>query len=62
MSKTILEGLHPFTTAMMQAPMPEKKMPLGGSTDPDKHLRSFVNTMAFYSSSDTVWAIARKSS
>lgn len=53
------EGLLPLTVVVMEAPMPKKKMPpmfkkYDKSTDLDEHLRSFVNTMAFYSSSDLV--------
>lgn len=37
------EGLHPFTAAVMRAPMPENKVlpameQCGGSTDPVKHV------------------------
>ncbi|XP_014521893.1 uncharacterized protein LOC106778447 [Vigna radiata var. radiata] len=50
--------LLPFTTAIMQTPLPEKAPPVlekyDGSTDPDDHLRIFVNTMAFYTDSDPV--------
>ncbi|WVZ15879.1 hypothetical protein V8G54_013445 [Vigna mungo] len=51
-------GLLPFTAAIMQAPMPEKALPIfdkyDGSTDPDDHMRAFVNAMAFYSNSGLV--------
>ncbi|XP_014503045.1 uncharacterized protein LOC106763360 [Vigna radiata var. radiata] len=54
------EGLHPFTTCVMRTGMPENKvLPVmeryGGSTDPIKHLRSFIDAMAVYSSDEMVW-------
>ncbi|XP_014524451.1 uncharacterized protein LOC106780663 [Vigna radiata var. radiata] len=54
------EGLHPFTARVMRTGMPENKvLPImeryGGSTDPIKHLRSFIDAMAVYSSDETVW-------
>lgn len=54
------EGLHPFTPRVMRAVIPENKVlpPLrkyGGSTDPIKHLRSFVDAMAVYSANELVW-------
>lgn len=59
----MVEGLLPFTTAAMEAPIPEKSTSsvfkrYDGSADSDEHLRSFVNTMVFYSSSDPVWCRA----
>lgn len=44
----------------MKAVIPENKMlpsmeMYGGSTDPIKHLRSFVDVMAMYSSDELVW-------
>lgn len=50
----MVEGLLPFTTAAMEAPIPEKSTSsvfkrYDGSADSDEHLRSFVNTMVFYS-------------
>lgn len=52
-------GLHPFTAAVMRAMMPENKVlpameKYGGTSDPVKHLRSFVDVMAVYSSDDMV--------
>lgn len=52
-----VEGLLPFTTTIMDAPMPRKSTSptfekYNGSTDLVDHLRSFVNAMAFYSLSD----------
>ncbi|XP_014506155.1 uncharacterized protein LOC106765899 [Vigna radiata var. radiata] len=54
------EGLHPFTPRVMQAIIPENKVlpsmeRYGGSSDPIKHLRSFVDAMAVYSSDELVW-------
>ncbi|XP_014496173.1 uncharacterized protein LOC106757853 [Vigna radiata var. radiata] len=54
------EGLHPFTVQVMRTIMPENKVlpameRYGGSTDPVKHLRSFIDTMAVYSSDEMVW-------
>lgn len=54
------EGLHPFTPQVMRAIIPESKMlpsmeKYGGSSDPVKHLRSFVDAMAVYSSDELVW-------
>ncbi|XP_017428934.2 uncharacterized protein LOC108337007 [Vigna angularis] len=51
-------SLLPFTSTIMQTPMPEKN-PLvldkyDGSADPDNHLRIFTNAMAFYTDSDLV--------
>ncbi|XP_014503358.1 uncharacterized protein LOC106763706 [Vigna radiata var. radiata] len=51
-------SLHPFTTTIMQAPMPEKSPSVlekyDGSTDPDNHLRIFTSAMVFYTDSDPV--------
>ncbi|XP_014499470.1 uncharacterized protein LOC106760563 [Vigna radiata var. radiata] len=54
------EGLHPFTMSVMRTVMPENKVlptmeRYGGSTDPVKHLRSFIDAMAVYSSDEMVW-------
>ncbi|XP_022637925.1 uncharacterized protein LOC111241862 [Vigna radiata var. radiata] len=54
------EGLHPFTANVMGAVMPENKVfpwveKYGGASDPVKHLRSFVDAMAVYSSDELVW-------
>ncbi|XP_014503340.1 uncharacterized protein LOC106763689 [Vigna radiata var. radiata] len=54
------EGFHPFTPQVMRAIIPGNKMipPLdkyGGSSDPVKHLRSFVDAMAVYSTDELVW-------
>ncbi|XP_014522255.1 uncharacterized protein LOC106778781 [Vigna radiata var. radiata] len=54
------EGLHPFTNNVMGAVMPENKVfpwveKYGGTSDPVKHLRSFVDAMAVYSSDELVW-------
>ncbi|XP_014499530.1 uncharacterized protein LOC106760626 [Vigna radiata var. radiata] len=50
--------LLPFTEAIMQAPMPNRPPPqiekFDGTTDPEHHLRSFLDSMAFYSSADPV--------
>ncbi|XP_014517467.1 uncharacterized protein LOC106774959 [Vigna radiata var. radiata] len=50
--------LLPFTQAVMQAPMPDRPPPqiekFDGTTDPEHHLRNFVDSMAFYSKSDPV--------
>lgn len=59
-NKTVqAKGLLPFTIIIMEALMSNKSTTLvfekyDGSTDPDEHLHSFVNIMAFYSSSDLV--------
>lgn len=60
-----VEGLLPFTAAIMESPMLKNSTPLtfkmyDGTTDPDDHFRSFVNVMAFYLSSDPVmcWAFS----
>ncbi|XP_017409425.2 uncharacterized protein LOC108322001 [Vigna angularis] len=51
-------SLLPFTTTIMQTPMPEKTPPVldkyDGSADPDNHLRTFGNAMAFYTDSDLI--------
>lgn len=63
-NKTVqAKGLLPFTIIIMEALMSNKSTTLvfekyDGSTDPDEHLHSFVNIMAFYSSSDPVWCRA----
>lgn len=48
----------PFTTTIMQTPMLEKIPPTlekyDGLTDPDDHLRIFVNAMAFYTDNDLI--------
>ncbi|XP_014506245.1 uncharacterized protein LOC106765998 [Vigna radiata var. radiata] len=54
------EGLHLFTARVMRMAMPENKVlptmeRYGGSTDPIKHLRSFIDAMAVYSSDEMVW-------
>lgn len=54
------EGLLPFIVNIMEAPMPEKSTSpvfekYDRSTDPYQHIHSFVNIMAFYSSSDLIW-------
>lgn len=54
------EGLHPFTARVMRAIIPENKVlpsmeRYEGLTDPMKHLRSFVDAMAVYSSDELVW-------
>ncbi|XP_014506404.1 uncharacterized protein LOC106766165 [Vigna radiata var. radiata] len=54
------EGLHPFTPRVMGAVIPENKVlptieRYGGASDPVKHLRSFVDAMAVYSSDELVW-------
>ncbi|XP_047181876.1 uncharacterized protein LOC124848277 [Vigna umbellata] len=54
------EGLHPFTATVMRAPMHENKLlPImekyEAITDPEKHLRSFVDVIAIYSLDDSVW-------
>lgn len=55
-----MEGLHPFTVAVIGEPIPENKMlhaieKYDGSTDPDEHLQSFVDTMVLYSLNGLVW-------
>ncbi|XP_017438372.1 uncharacterized protein LOC108344437 [Vigna angularis] len=51
-------SLLPFTSTIMQTPMPERTPPVldkyDGSTDPDNHLRTFSNSMAFYTDSDPI--------
>ncbi|XP_017410223.2 uncharacterized protein LOC108322592 [Vigna angularis] len=51
-------SLLPFTATIMQTPMPEKTPPVldkyDGSADPDNHLRTFGNAMAFYTDSDPI--------
>ncbi|WVY90612.1 hypothetical protein V8G54_036126 [Vigna mungo] len=51
-------NLLPFTATIMQTPMPEKNPPAlekyDGSTDPDNHLRIFINAMTFYTDNDPV--------
>ncbi|WVZ15676.1 hypothetical protein V8G54_013242 [Vigna mungo] len=54
------KGLHPFTDNVMRAAMPENRVfpfveKYGGLADPVKHLRSFVDAMAVYSSDKLVW-------
>ncbi|WVZ24973.1 hypothetical protein V8G54_003517 [Vigna mungo] len=53
-----LTGLLPFTATIMWAPMPEKASPTFDkydiSTDPDYHMRAFVNAMEFYFNNDPV--------
>lgn len=54
------EGVHPFTTVVMKAPMSEKKTPhvfekYDESTNPDEHLQSFANTMAFFMEATFSW-------
>ncbi|XP_014501625.1 uncharacterized protein LOC106762304 [Vigna radiata var. radiata] len=54
------EGLHPFTANVVGAVMPENKVfpwveKYGGASDLVKHLRSFVDAMAVYSSDELVW-------
>ncbi|XP_014492443.1 uncharacterized protein LOC106754889 [Vigna radiata var. radiata] len=54
------EGLHLFTANVMGVAMPENKVfpwveKYGGSTDPVKHLRSFVDVIVVYSSDELVW-------
>ncbi|XP_014522212.1 uncharacterized protein LOC106778739 [Vigna radiata var. radiata] len=48
----------PFTDAIMQAPMPDRPPPqvekFDGTTNPDHHLRNFIDSMAFYTQSDPV--------
>lgn len=53
------DDLFSFIAGIMEAPMSEQWMPptfkkYDGSIDPNKHLRTFVNTMAFYTSRDLV--------
>lgn len=53
------EELHPFTTNVMRAVMPENKVfpsveKYGGLTDPVKHLRSFVDATEVYSRDELV--------
>lgn len=55
-----VEGLHPFTADIMRVIMPENKMfpsveKYRGTTDPIKHLQSFVDVIAVYSSEKLVW-------
>ncbi|XP_017432042.1 uncharacterized protein LOC108339421 [Vigna angularis] len=51
-------SLLPFTATIMQTPMPEKTPPIldkyDGSADPDNHLRTFGNAMAFYTDSHPI--------
>ncbi|XP_017408192.1 uncharacterized protein LOC108321059 [Vigna angularis] len=51
-------SLLPFTITIMQTPMPERTPPVldkyDGSADPDNHLRTFSNSMAFYTDSDPI--------
>ncbi|XP_017406870.2 uncharacterized protein LOC108320040 [Vigna angularis] len=51
-------SLLPFTVTIMQTPMPERTPPVldkyDGSADPDNHLRTFCNSMAFYTDSDPI--------
>ncbi|XP_017416493.1 uncharacterized protein LOC108327283 [Vigna angularis] len=51
-------SLLPFTVTIMQTLMPEKTPPIldkyDGSADPDNHLRTFCNSMAFYTDSDLI--------
>lgn len=54
------DGLHPFTVAVIRAPLPENKMLLtmekyNGATNPEKYLQSFVDAMVVYSFDDLVW-------
>lgn len=54
------EGLHPFTAHVMRTVMPENKVlpfveKYGGSIDPIKHLRFFIDAMAVYCSDELVW-------
>ncbi|XP_014492254.1 uncharacterized protein LOC106754709 [Vigna radiata var. radiata] len=48
----------PFTDAVMQAPMPDRPPPpiekFDGTSDPEHHIRNFIDSMAFYSNSDPV--------
>ncbi|XP_014499024.1 uncharacterized protein LOC106760107 [Vigna radiata var. radiata] len=50
--------LLPFTEEIMQAIMPDRPPPqienFDGTTDPEHHLRNFIDSMAFYSNSDPV--------
>ncbi|XP_014499586.1 uncharacterized protein LOC106760694 [Vigna radiata var. radiata] len=50
--------LLPFTEVIMQAIMPNRPPPqiekFDGTTDPEHHLRNFVDSMAFYSKSDPI--------
>ncbi|XP_022638464.1 uncharacterized protein LOC111241956 [Vigna radiata var. radiata] len=50
--------LLPFTEVVMQATMPDRPPPqiekFDGTTDPEQHLRNFVDSMAFYSKNDPV--------
>ncbi|XP_014489709.1 uncharacterized protein LOC106752523 [Vigna radiata var. radiata] len=51
-----------FTEAVMQAPMPDRPPPpierFDGTSDPEHHLRNFIDSMAYYSKSDPVKCIA----
>ncbi|XP_014491822.1 uncharacterized protein LOC106754327 [Vigna radiata var. radiata] len=51
-------NLLPFTDTIMQAPMPDRPPPhvekFDGTTNPEYHLRNFVESMAFYTQSDPV--------
>ncbi|WVY97056.1 hypothetical protein V8G54_029207 [Vigna mungo] len=50
--------LLPFTEEIMQTAMPDRPLPpiekFDGTTDPENHLRNFIDSMAFYSNSDPV--------
>ncbi|WVY89245.1 hypothetical protein V8G54_034759 [Vigna mungo] len=50
--------LLPFTEEIMQTEMPDRPPPqikkFDGTTDPEHHLRNFIDSMAFYSNSDPV--------
>ncbi|XP_047179010.1 uncharacterized protein LOC124845868 [Vigna umbellata] len=52
-------ALHPFTTAIMEEQIPERAFPTlekyDGSSDPEEHLRSFVDAMTIYSPRENVW-------
>ncbi|XP_014506386.1 uncharacterized protein LOC106766145 [Vigna radiata var. radiata] len=48
----------PFTEAVMQAQMPDRPPPsierFDGTSDPEHHLRNFIDSMAYYSNSNPV--------
>lgn len=55
-----VEGLRPFTAAVMRTAMPENKVlptmeTYSGTTDPEKHPQSFMDAMVVYSPDDLVW-------
>ncbi|XP_014511777.1 uncharacterized protein LOC106770485 [Vigna radiata var. radiata] len=51
-------NLLPFTNAIMQAQMPDRPPPsierFDGTSDPEHHIRNFIDSMAYYSKSNPV--------